>query len=87
MPRAVPRAPPGIDPRTSPSVAAGTPVTAMPADPAGHGPPTRPPPGPARAREPAAPAAAAQAGDMTRTGGTGQLAVMATACNEQFVIS
>jgi len=24
---------------------------------------------------------------MTRTGGTGQLAVMATACNEQFVIS
>jgi len=24
---------------------------------------------------------------MTRAGGTGQLAVMATACNEQFVIS
>jgi hypothetical protein len=64
----------GHRPWTSPSVAAGTRVTAMPADVAGHGPVTRHPPARPGAGIPPRRAAAAHAGDITRTGGTGQLA-------------
>jgi len=46
----------------------------MPADAAGYDRPTRPPRAGPGAGDPAAPAATAPAGDITRTGGTGQLA-------------